>query len=186
MDISIPFDGSEKMLISACLRKERWAQKILYESFYPSMYAICLRYAKNAQQAEDILHDGFLKVFKNLHQYQPGTSLKSWIKRIVINSAIDQYRKNSRAHLEDIDTVYDLSTVEPGANSKLVEEEILNCVQQLSPTYRTVFNLYIMEGYSHKDISKVLNISESTSRANLVKARSKLRELLTIKGIRYE
>lgn len=186
MDISIAYNGSEKSLIEACLRKERWAQRILYESYYSPMYAICLRYAYNGQQAEDILHDGFLKVFKNLKQYQPGTSLKSWIKRIIINSAIDQYRKNVRNNTENIDQVYNLSTEEVSPTSKLIEKEILACVQALSPTYRAVFNLYVMEGYSHKEVAKVLDISESTSRANLVKARSKLREMLSLKGISYE
>ncbi len=183
MNIVLQYDGDEKSLIAACLRKERWAQKILYESYYPIMFSICLRYAQNAQQAEDILHDGFLKVFKSLHKYKPNTALHSWIKRIIVNSAIDQYRKNTRRRTEDIDTAYDLASSIPNANSRLVEREILACVQALTPTYRAVFNLYIMEGYSHREVAKMLDISESTSRSNLVKARAKLREMLRNKGI---
>lgn len=186
MDISLRYEGSEQALIDACLRKERWAQKIFYESYYPSMYSICLRYARNGEEAKDILHDGFLKVFKNLRKYTPGTSLYSWVKRIIVNSAIDQYRKNVRTRTENIDNAYDLSTTEPSANSRIVEQEILACVQSLSPTYRAVFNLYVMEGYSHRDVAKTLDISESTSRSNLVKARSRLRDMLAKKGIYHD
>lgn len=186
MEITLQYEGSEKSVIEACLRRERWAQKVLYESYYPVMFSICLRYARNSQQAEDILHEGFLKVFKNLDKYVTGTSLHSWIHRIIVNSAIDQYRKNTRKRTEEIDNAYNLSVDSPTPGSKLMEEEILSCVQSLSPTYRAVFNLYVMEGYSHRDIAEKLNISESTSRSNLVKARAKLREMLKCKGISYE
>lgn len=178
MDIALSFSYQEGDLISACIRKERWAQKALYEEHYPKMMGVCLRYAGNQDEALDILHEGFIKVFKNLHRYEPGTSLNSWIRRIMVNTAIDYYRKMVRRRTEDIESAYNVSTPDADALSQLSEKEILEAIQELSPAYRAVFNLYIIEGYSHKDIAELLNITESTSRSNLVKARIKLQEAL--------
>lgn len=178
----MPLSYQENDLIAACIRKERWAQKVLYEEQYPKMMGICLRYAGNQDEALDILHEGFIKVFKNLHRYEPGTALSSWIRRIMVNTAIDYYRKVVRRRTEDLDTAYDLSTHDADALSQLTEQEILEAIQDLSPAYRAVFNLYILEGYSHKEIAELLNITESTSRSNLVKARIKLQETLLRKN----
>lgn len=186
MDIALPFGYEESNLISACIRKERWAQKVLYEEQYPKMMGVCLRYAGNQDEALDILHEGFIKVFKNLHRYEPGTALSSWIRRIMVNTAIDYYRKMVRRRTEDIETAFDLSVPDADALSQLSEQEILQSVQELSPAYRAVFNLYIIEGYSHKEISDLLGITESTSRSNLVKARLKLQAALTARNATYE
>ena len=126
----------------------------------------------------DILHDGFIKVFKNLYKFEVGTSLTAWIRRIMINTSIDFYRKKIRRRTEDIDTVYDIGNKDVDAISRCSEKEILAAVQSLSPAYRTVFNLYVLEGYSHKEIGEYLNINESTSRSNLVKARQKLKDFV--------
>lgn len=182
MDIALSLNYEEEDLITACIRKERWAQKILYEEHYPKMMGVCLRYAGSQDEALDILHEGFIKVFKNLHRYEPGTSLNSWIRRIMVNTAIDYYRKMVRRRTEDIETAYDVSAGDADALSQITEQEILQVIQELSPAYRAVFNLYIIEGYSHKEIADLLKITESTSRSNLVKARLKLQEALLRKN----
>jgi RNA polymerase sigma-70 factor (ECF subfamily) len=186
MDIAIPFNYEESDLITACIRKERWAQKVLYEEHYPKMMGVCLRYASNQDEALDILHEGFIKVFKNMHRYEPGTSLSSWIRRIMVNTAIDYYRKMVRRRTEDIDTVYHVGTDDADALSQMTEQEILQAIQNLTPAYRAVFNLYVIEGYSHKEIADLLDITESTSRSNLVKARVKLQEALITRNKIYE
>ena len=169
-------------MIKACIRRERWAQKLLYEEYYPKMMGVCLRYAGHQDEALDILHEGFIKVFKHLHRYEPGTALSAWIRRIMVNTAIDHYRKTVRRRTDDIDIALDQSTLDPDALSQLSEQEILRAIQELTPAYRAVFNLYIIEGYSHKEIADLLQITESTSRSNLVKARLKLQEVLRRQG----
>ena len=173
----------EQAFIQACIAKERWAQQLLYESFYSNMKAVCNRYANNDDDALDILHEGFIKVFRHIAKYQVGTSLASWIKRIMINTSIDYYRKMTRRRTEDLESQYDLSSSEPDIISQLSAEDIVNALQTLTPAYRNVFNLYVIEGYAHKEIADILDITESTSRSNLVKARNKLRVLLTTYGI---
>ena len=177
---------SESDFIQSCIDREAWALKKLYEDYYPDMYPVCLRYANNDADALDILHDGFIKVFKNLDKYSVGTSLTSWIKRIMVNTSIDYYRRETRRRTADIDTVVGISDKSPDILSQINSEELLLSLQSLTPSYRSVFNLYVVEGYSHKEISGMLGISESTSRSNLVKARVKLREYLyaNIKYIR--
>lgn len=175
----MPLENNEKGLIQACVRRERWAQKVLYEEYYSRMMGVCLRYATDEQEALDILHEGFIKVFRHVGKYKPGTSLSAWIRRIMVNTAIDYYRKNSRRRTEDMDEAYDISTNDPDAISRCTEQEILEAIQELTPSYRAVFNLYVIEGYAHKEIAELLDITESTSRSNLVKARLKLKEILS-------
>ncbi len=185
MDIALQLKHEETDLITACMRKERWAQKKLYEDHYSKMMGVCLRYSTNREDALDILHEGFIKVFKNISKYKPGTSLSAWIRRIMVNTSIDFYRKNVRRRTEDLEQAYDLSSSDADAVSQCTEKEILEAVQSLSPAYRAVFNLYVIEGFSHREIADQLGITESTSRSNLVKARSKLQALLASKSIRY-
>lgn len=185
MEIALPIEHQERDLIEACVRKERWAQKQIYQDNYSILMGVCLRYSNNKEDALDILHDGFIKVFRNIQKYQPGTSLTAWMRRIMVNTAIDFYRKAVRRRTEDLDQIYDNSSDDPDAISKCTEKEILAAVQTLSPAYRTVFNLYVIEGYSHKEIGTFLGITESTSRSNLVKARLKLKALLKAKYIGY-
>lgn len=184
MDIAFPFE--EDYFIQACIREERWAQKILYERYYSKMMGVCLRYANNQEEALDILHEGFIKVFRNISKYQSGTSLSSWIRRVMVNTSIDYYRKNIRRRTEDIEEAFQLSTNDADAVSKCTEKEILEAVQCLTPAYRAVFNLYVLEGYSHKEIAEMLGVSESTSRSNLVKARTKLKDMLTSRRYGYD
>lgn len=186
MDIAIQLRGNERDLIQACIAQDRWAQQLLYEEYYSSMMGVCLRYANNQDDALDILHEGFIKVFKHITKYEPGTSLSAWIRRIMVNTAIDYYRRSIRRRTEDLDQAYDLSVGEADAISQCSEQEILDAIQLLSPAYRAVFNLYIIEGYSHREIADMLDISESTSRSNLVKARIKLKAILTSRLYGYE
>ena len=178
MEIALSTNHNENKLIRACIRNERWAQKVIYEEYYGSMMGVCLRYASTEDDALDILQEGFIKVFRNIGKYKPGTSLHSWIRRVMVNTAIDYYRKSIRRRTEDITTAYQVTSKDVDAISRCTEKEILAAVQQLTPTYRTVFNMYVVEGYSHKEIGEFLNITESTSRSNLVKARSRLKDIL--------
>lgn len=168
----------EVSIIEGCLNDERWAQKLLYEKAFPNMMGVCLRYANCEEDAKDILNDGFIKVFRYLHKYKIGTSLIGWMRRIMINTAIDYYRKELRHRSEDIDQIYHYSTSDADAVSNLTEMELLNMINDLPTSYRTVFNLYAIEGFSHKEVAKMLGISESTSRSNLVKARAKLKVMV--------
>lgn len=178
MNITIDLHNDEGAFIAACIAREEWAMKALYEEYYPIMLPVCIRYANNEHDGLDILHEGFIKVFKHLEKYKVGTSLKNWIKRIMVNTSIDYYRKKKRKRTEDIDTAYHLSSEEPDAIDELNAAEIMKALQLLSPSYRAVFNLYVLEGYSHREVGVKLGITESTSRSNLVKARNKLREIL--------
>jgi len=171
--------------LSACMQNERWAQELLYKEFYPTMLPLCQRYATNKEDALDIMHEGFIKVFKHVHKYQMGTSLHAWIKRIMINTAIDFYRKAVRRRTDDLDTAYSVSSSDPGPINFMAAAEILESLNELSHSYRMIFNLYVIEGYSHREIAERLGISESTSRSNLVKARAKLRALLLAKSSEY-
>jgi len=181
MDILIPLQ-SEDDFIAACVRNERWAQKKLYEDHFSMMMTLCLRYANTDEDAMDILHEGFIKVFKHIDKYQPGTSIVAWIRRIMVNTSIDYYRKETRRRTENIDKAFAVSSEEVDAVSKCGETEILKAVQKLTFAYRSVFNLYVLEGFSHKEIAEQLGITESTSRSNLVKARIKLKDILLGKG----
>jgi RNA polymerase sigma-70 factor (ECF subfamily) len=178
-------ESKESLLIAACLRDERWAQKELYESYYSKLLAVCVRYSNNYEDARDILNEGFVKVFRYLERYQVGTSLESWMKRIMINTSIDFYRKEIRHRSEDIDTAQYKVVDDKDVISNFTAQEILKSIQKLPPAYRAVFNLYAIEGYSHKEVAESLGITESTSRSNLVKARTKLKALLEELGIKY-
>ena len=181
MDFILDLSYEERDFIQACINKERWAQKKLYEDHYSMMMAVCLRYASDEHEALDILHEGFIKVFNHIGKYKPGTSLLSWIKRIMINTAIDQYRKTSKRRTEDINSAHTVKSFDPDVISELSAREIMESLQHLTPAYRSVFNLYVIEGYSHKEVAEILNITESTSRSNLVKARTKLKIILQVR-----
>jgi len=182
MDVTLTIENDERKFIQACIREEEWAQKQLYEQFYSSMYPVCLRYAVDDDEALDILHEGFIKIFRHISKYNIGTSLSAWIRRIMVNTSIDYYRKKTRRRTENLDDARAVSNTDPDVISQISADEIISALQQLSPAYRAVFNLYVIEGYAHKEIADQLGITESTSRSNLVKARAKLRQLLISRG----
>lgn len=169
---------NERDLIEGCIRGDRKMQRELYERFAPKMYGVCLRYAGNAEEAEDILQEGFIKVFRKIASYRGEGSFEGWIRRIFVNTAIEYYRK--KIYLQPI-TEHEENTVEGKYLSvldNLAEKDIIKLVQQLSPGYRTVFNMYVVEGYTHKQIADLLGISEGTSKSQLSRAKQILQEMV--------
>ena len=169
---------SDNDLLEGCLQGDRRMQRELYNRFAPKMYGVCLRYATNAEEAEDVLQEGFIKVFKKISSFRSEGSFEGWIRRVFVNTAIEHYRK--RLYLQPI-TEREEDTVEGNYLSvldNLAERDIIKLVQQLSPGYRTVFNMYVVEGYSHKQIAEELGISEGTSKSQLSRAKQILQELV--------
>ncbi|WP_262510917.1 RNA polymerase sigma factor [Pedobacter cryoconitis] len=166
-------------IISGCINKERSSQYLLYKEFYSYCMAICRRYALNDFDAAEVLNDGFLKVFTHIEKYDPEKPFKPWLARIITNTAIDHYRMNLK--FSDHDDVNDHEEIGQAASiyEQLAYKDLLVLVQTLSPAYRTVFNLYAIDGYSHEEIASLLKISTGTSKSNLFKARQQLREKLT-------
>ncbi|TCD10845.1 sigma-70 family RNA polymerase sigma factor [Pedobacter frigidisoli] len=166
--------------IQGCVRNERDSQKALYKHFYSFAMGICLRYANDRLDAAGILNDGFFKAFKNISKYEPAKAFMPWLGRIITNTAIDYYRANLKfadhVDLEDHENISQVSSV----YDKLAYNDLLALVQKLSPAYRTVFNLYAIDGYTHEEISETLKISIGTSKSNLFKARQKLQEMLKV------
>ncbi len=167
---------NEADLIKGCLNGDGKMQEELYKRFAPKMYAVCLRYSNNAENAQDLLQEGFIKIFRNLNRFRGDGSFEGWIRRIFVNTSIEYFRKKtnlfSTTEKEDL-IVEDTSL---NALDKFAEKDIIKLVQELSPGYRTVFNLYAIEGYSHKEIGTMLNISEGTSKSQLARAKSILKK----------
>ncbi len=182
MDYTICLENDEERFVAALRRGEREAQRVLYETHYSPLMAICQRYSGTEDEAMDLLHESFIKIFGKINRYESGTALLAWMRRITVNTAIDHYRRSVRRRTEDIERAYQVSSNAPDVISQCSAQEILIAVQQLPPTYRTIFNLYVIEGYSHKEIAEYLNITDSTSRSNLVKARNKLQKTLSAPG----
>ena len=146
--------------------------------YYSYAMGICLRYSRSAEEAVEILNDGFIKIFSKLSMYSKGLSFKGWLRKVMINSAIDYFRRNERHyHSLDISHVQNESLSE-NALDKLSAEEIISCIQRLPPSYRMVFNLYAIEGYHHEEIANQLNITVGTSKSNLAIARNKLKRMI--------
>ena len=155
------------------LKNDAKSHELLYKHFAPRMYGICLRYAGNAMEADDILQDAFIKIFIKLKNFRNEGSLEGWIRRTVINTAINFYRKNLKnSQFTDIDTLEIPEVKIEDIFDKLSKEDLINTIQDLPKGYRTVFNLNIIEGYTHKEIGKMLNISDNTSKSQLTRARS--------------
>lgn len=168
----------ESDLISGCMAGDRRMQEELYQRFSPRMYGVCLRYAGNTEEAEDILQEGFVKVFKKLDSYRGDGSFEGWIRRIFVNTAIEHFRR--KRYLQPV-TEKEENTLEGNYLSvldDLAERDILALVQQLSPGYRTVFNMYVVEGYTHKEIGDIMGISEGTSKSQLSRAKIILQDLV--------
>ncbi|MDB5120354.1 MAG: polymerase subunit sigma-24 [Sphingobacteriales bacterium] len=167
-----------KLVIPGCIKKERASQQALYKYCYGYGMGICLRYSQNRSSALEILNSGFLKVFVNLEKYKNHIPFKAWLGRIMINTAIDHYRSELKfAHIQELSDEHDLGEV-PVIESKLNYNDLLLLIQSLPNAYRTVFNLYAIDGYNHPEIASMLNISVGTSKSNLFKARKKLQELI--------
>ncbi len=166
---------TETDLIKGCIEGDRRIQKELYDRFSPKMYAVCLRYMGNADDAQDILQEGFIKVYKNLERFRGEGSFEGWIRRIFVNTAIEQIRKKKM----DVSLTEKEETIEyksVSATDNINEKDLLKIVSELSPGYRSVFNMYVVEGFSHKEIGELLGISEGTSKSQLARARMILQE----------
>jgi RNA polymerase sigma factor (sigma-70 family) len=172
----------ETQLISDCQKGDRNAQKQLYELYSGKMMGVCLRYCKDKETAKDLLHDGFLKVFTHLDSFEGKGSFEGWIRRIMVNTALEYLRKQSEEGYNlDIEEAFTLTNGEIGALEKMQAEELIRIIQKLPDTYRMTFNLFVVEGYSHKEISEMMNITESSSRVYLTRARQLLQSMLRAK-----
>jgi RNA polymerase sigma-70 factor (ECF subfamily) len=176
-------------IIDGCIAGERKSQQRVYELFYGKMMAVCLRYTKNHDQAKDILQDGFIKVFRSMDAFNRAGSFEGWIRRIMVNTAIDYFRraKNSYLLLGEERSIEDFGdhdaedTLEDTQEDELPDlkpADVINAMQKLTPAYRTVFNLYVFEEMTHKEIAEVLGINIGTSKSNLAKAKQNLKKLL--------
>ncbi|MEP7143822.1 MAG: sigma-70 family RNA polymerase sigma factor [Ferruginibacter sp.] len=173
------------LYISGCTLNDRESQKKIYNSFYGYAMSICDRYTNNQDDAVEILNDGYLKIFKEIHRYEPSYadvvgSFKGWLRKIMVYTAIDHFRKQRKHEIVGgLDTaIIHLPADTADACDKISYDEIIRLIQHLSPAYRTVLNLFIVEGFSHEDIAQQLGISVGTSKSNLSKARKQLQKIL--------
>ena len=173
-------------LLAGCLRNHRQSQELLYRQFYGYAMSVCLRYAPTREGALEVLNDGFLKVFTRLEQYDSAQPFKGWLRRILINAALDHYRQEVRHHhFDDVEQAgKTIMSESADAHSQLAHEELLGLIQRLSPAYRLVFNLYVMDGFTHDEIAAQLGISVGASKSNLARARENLRSYL--KQVNYD
>ena len=164
------------ILLKGCKRGKPKSQEALYKRFAPAMYGICLQYASSEEDAQDIMQEGFVKVFRKLEQVKNPAAFPGWIRRVMVNTALEKYR--SHVHLQRIDDVIEEAdtAMENGIFESLTCQELVALIQTLTPQYRLVFNLYAIEGYSHQEISLELEISVGTSKSNLSRARGILQE----------
>ncbi|MDP2175969.1 MAG: RNA polymerase sigma factor [Bacteroidota bacterium] len=165
-------------LLVQCIDKQPKAQKKLFDILSPRMFAICLRYSQNEDEAKDLLQEGFIKIFNNLEQFSNKGSLEGWIKRIFINTCIEFHRKNQKHRfLDNIENVTEIS-IDSQTLSLLKKADLMKLVQKLPKGYRTVFNLFVVDGYGHSEIAEMLNVSENTSKTQLFRARQILQEII--------
>lgn len=171
----------DQEILKGCLKNDRQSQELLYRKYARQMYHICLSYSGDKDEAKDILQEAFLKVFRNLDKFRDEGSMEGWIRRIVSNTSIDYYRSKRRTEFSlPIEEAWDLSASEGNeAEIKLGAEEVFGMIKQLPEGARVIFNLYAVEGYSHKEIADKLEISESTSKSQYQRARSLLIEMIT-------
>jgi RNA polymerase sigma factor (sigma-70 family) len=171
----------ELHLIKGCIAGDRNCQTLLYDLYAPKMMIVCLRYSKNREEAEETLQNGFIKVFKFINQFKHEGSFEGWIRKIMVNSALQKLKNN--LHLKPVVSL-DTRDFDLSCGNDIIEQingkELLKLVQTLSPAYRTVFNLYVFEGMKHREIAALLNISESTSKSNLSDARNVLQKKVAI------
>jgi RNA polymerase sigma factor (sigma-70 family) len=171
-------------LVKDCLRNKPAAQKQLYDLFAPAMLSVCYRYTKSMADAEDVLQEGFIRVFFNLHQYKFQGELGGWIRRVMVTTAINYLKRNAKYQTELFFTDEPLHAVAPEAHPELRMEakELADLIRQLPPGYQTIFNLYAVEGYNHVEIGEMLGIKEGTSRSQYARARALLLQWLEQKN----
>jgi len=174
-----PILTDQRKLIKACIAGDRISQAALYDLYARKMLGTCMWYAKNKEEAEEILQDGFLRVFRYLQGFNFKSSLENWMRKIMINAALHKYRSKARLNIvQRFDWTQEYFGVDGTVLNHLEDRDLLKIVQKLSPGYRMVFNLYVFEGLKHREIAKILGIAEGTSKSNLSDARLILQKLL--------
>lgn len=167
-----------RRLLEGCLRDDRASQKLLYREFYSYGMSVCLRYSNNRAEAAEILNDGFMKIFGNLKKFDFNKPFRPWFRKIMVNLSINRYHQRQRQiETEEINDDHNESDSEK-ILSGISYQEVIELLQKLPPSYRTVFNLYVIEGYTHEEIAKMLNITVGTSKSNLFKAKDQLRKIV--------
>jgi RNA polymerase sigma-70 factor (ECF subfamily) len=172
-------------ILSRCRSKDPVAQKALYDKYSPLFYGMCLRYLKNKQDAEDVLVESFTRIFSKLHQFKDEGSFEGWMKRIVVNSNLMHIRKNNNLNLHvEIENAKNIAE-DPNALTDIQHNELLALMEEMPTGYRTVFNLYIIEGYKHREIADILGISINTSKSQLILAKKRMQQLYKKKHDNY-
>jgi RNA polymerase sigma factor (sigma-70 family) len=179
MNIADNHNIKESDLIRGSINGDRRMQELLYNTYSPKMYGVCLRYAGNAEDAQDILQEGFIKVFRNLDRFRAEGSFEGWIRRIFVNTAIEHYRRTVNMYQVSETQENNVEDKDWSAFDKLAVKDLMKIIQELSPGYRAVFNLYVVEGYTHKDIAAMMGISEGTSKSQLARAKAILKNIIT-------
>jgi RNA polymerase sigma factor (sigma-70 family) len=178
---------TEEAILQGCLQNNAAAQKALYEKYSAKMLVVCYRYAHNREDAEDMLQEGLIKVFSQIHTFESRGALEGWIRRIIVHTCINVLKKNKRFN-ESVDLIHatSLQVREENIPSIIQAKEVVECIRMLPIGYRTVLNLYAIEGFSHKEISTMLDIEESTSRSQYTRAKAMLEDVLVKKKILYK
>lgn len=170
---------TDKQIIKGCLEGNKYAQRMLYQKYKVPLFGVCMRYAKDRMEAEDFLQDGFIKIYKDLYQYKPTGALGAWMRRVMVNTALQHIRKRKMKFVDnELLQIADKYKTEDDILGQLRAKELVKMVQQLPSGYRAVFNLYVIEGYSHKEIAKELGITASTSKSQLSRAKAVLRKMI--------
>lgn len=174
------------MIIEGCALGNRKSQQVVYQMFYGKMLPVCMRYTRNAEEAKDVLQDGFLKVFTNIGKYDFKGSFEGWVRRIIVNTAIDFFRKSKKDFLllgkdQSIEDYTEVVEEEEEEDYEFKASQVIEAMQKLSPAYRTIFNLYVFENLTHKEIAEKLGINVGTSKSNFAKAKRNLKKIL-LKG----
>jgi RNA polymerase sigma factor (sigma-70 family) len=178
---------SEEAILQGCLQNNDAAQKALYLKYSAKMLVVCYRYAHSREDAEDMLQEGLIKVFSQIHTFESRGSLEGWIRRIIVHTCINNLKKNKRFN-ESVDLIHanSIQIREDNIPSLIQAKEVVECIRVLPIGYRTVLNLYAIEGYSHREISTMLDIEESTSRSQYTRAKAMLEDILVRKNILYK
>ena len=165
--------------LKSCIRGDRRAQKAFFDRFRGKMFALCLRYAATREDAEDMLQEGFVRVFRDLHQYSGAGNFEGWVRKVFVNTALQHLQKQRRGPVIVELGLHDVATDDtPFLGEELPARNLIKVLQQLPTGFRTVFNLYVLEGYSHPEIAEILNISVGTSKSQLLRAKAYFRSLL--------
>jgi RNA polymerase sigma-70 factor (ECF subfamily) len=166
-------------IVKGCIDNDRKCQEMLYHTFSNIMYGVCLSYTKNKDEAKDVLQEGFIKVFKNIHKYNEEKNLEGWVRKIMVNTSIDFYRVRARKNIHiNIDNVPDVQMVDYSILEAISANEILNLIQKLPEGAKIIFNLHVLEGYTHDEIANMLDIAEGTSKSQFWRAKKLLQQML--------